>query len=105
MIRKLSLFLLTLGISIESIPRRYRAVIDFLESVFVILLGSFEKRTSPPSSPALGPKSNRTSAFRRVSSSCSTTTTVFPPSLNVFNEFRSFSLSLLAKPILGSSRT
>jgi hypothetical protein len=61
--------------------------------------------TSPPCIPAPGPRSTMYSAALIVSSSCSTTMTVFFLSLKFFNVFMSFLLSLGCKPILGSSNT
>ena len=53
--------------------------------------------TSPPWIPAPGPRSTTWSAVRMVSSSCSTTTTVFPRSRMAMSVSRRRRLSLLVK--------
>jgi len=58
----------------------------------------------PPSFPAKGPMSMIWSAARIISSSCSTTITVFPMSLRAFKDARSLWVSRGCSPILGSSR-
>src|SRR6185437_15738233 len=61
--------------------------------------------TSPPSTPAPGPRSSTWSARRMVSSSCSTTTSVLRWLESSASESRSTALSRGCSPIVGSSRT
>ncbi len=63
------------------------------------------KITSPPSSPALGPKSTRYSADLMISGSCSTTSTVFPMPFKDLRISIRRRLSRAWSPMLGSSRT
>ena len=60
---------------------------------------------SPPCTPAPGPTSTRKSAWRIVSSSCSTTMRVLPRSRRRFMVAMSLSLSRWCRPMLGSSST
>ena len=60
--------------------------------------------TFPPWTPAPGPISTIKSAARIVSSSCSTTITVFPLSRSRLRVAISLSLSRWCSPILGSSK-
>ena len=60
--------------------------------------------TSPPKLPASGPMSIIASAARMISSSCSTTITVFPKRLSCWRIFIKRSLSREWRPILGSSK-
>ncbi len=64
-----------------------------------------ENRRFPPFFPASGPMSMTQSAARMVSSSCSTTTTVFPASLSFLRALMSMALSCWWRPMEGSSRT
>ena len=59
----------------------------------------------PPRLPALGPMSMMWSAWRMVSSSCSTTTNVLPLSLNDRKAPSKILLSRACRPIVGSSST
>ncbi len=59
----------------------------------------------PPLRPAPGPRSRMRSARFIVSSSCSTTTRVFPFALSASSESRSRALSRGWRPMVGSSRT
>ena len=59
----------------------------------------------PPFDPASGPISIIWSADLIISSSCSTTSTVFPKFLNSLSTSISFSVSFECRPILGSSNT
>jgi len=61
--------------------------------------------TSPPCTPAPGPRSTTWSAVRIASSSCSTTITVLPRSRRRFSVSSSRSLSRWWRPMLGSSST
>ena len=61
--------------------------------------------TSPPFSPARGPRSSRKSLSRMISGSCSTTTTVLDRLRSPFKMRISRWLSRGCNPILGSSRT
>ena len=80
----------SLGSSMARSPFRYCAV-----SVCVLSMsaGLPWKTTSPPLRPAFGPMSTIQSAARIMSSSCSTTITVFPMSRNSFRELMRRSLS------------
>ena len=80
----------SLGISILRSPFKYCAV-----SVCVLSMsaGVPWKTTSPPLRPAFGPMSTIQSAARIMSSSCSTTMTVFPMSRSSFSELIRRSLS------------
>ena len=89
-----------LGISIFCCPFRYCAV---MVSVWSISWGVPWKTTSPPLRPARGPISTIQSALRIISSSCSTTITVFPKSRSSLSERMSRSLSRWCRPMLGSS--
>ena len=91
------------GIGILLRPERYAAVMLFLAErrSFSVPLAM----TSPPSLPAPTPMSTNQSAWRNVASSCSTTRSVFPNSVNSLRVSRRRSLSLGCKPIEGSSRT
>ncbi len=87
---------------IDNSPERYLPV---------RLLGSFRKSSSvpsatisPPRTPGPGPKSTMWSASRIVSSSCSTTMTVFPWSRRFLRLSSSSALSRGCRPIDGSSR-
>ena len=72
-------FFLTSGTGILTLPLRYAPVMDFS---FCINSSAVPIPTSsPPCSPAPGPISTMQSASRIVSSSCSTTISVFPKSL------------------------
>ena len=90
------------GISILRLPLIYWPVVEV--SCARIAAGGPATTTSPPSSPAPGPISTIQSAFIMVSSSCSTTMTVFPISLRLFNIPMSFALSRGCNPMDGSSR-
>ena len=94
-------FLLFLGTKICFLPLKYCPVIDsgtnLISSAVPCAI------TFPPCTPAPGPISIIWSAAYIVSSSCSTTKTVFPKSLNFLSVANSFSLSLWCNPILGSS--
>ena len=95
-------FLRTEGTGICSFPLKYCPVMDL---GFCMISSAVPMATScPPCSPAPGPISTTQSAARMVSSSCSTTISVFPKSLKCFNVASSLSLSLWCRPILGSSR-
>ena len=94
-------FLLFLGTGIFFLPLKYWPVIEF--GTFFISSAVPWAITFPPCTPAPGPISITISAAYIVSSSCSTTITVFPKSLNLFNVAKSLSLSLWCNPILGSS--
>ena len=89
------------SISIFLFPEIYSPVND-LSSLTNLLKGP-EKQTAPPWTPAPGPISIMWSAASIVSWSCSTTTTVFPRSLNFFKVDNNFELSLWWSPIDGSS--
>ena len=95
-------FLLFFGTCICFLPLKYcpvtESVTSFTSSAVPWAI------TLPPCTPAPGPISIIWSAAYIVSSSCSTTNTVFPWSLNFFKVSISFSLSLWCKPILGSSK-
>lgn len=60
--------------------------------------------TSPPCTPAPGPRSTTWSAIAMTSGSCSTTRTVFPRSLNAFSSAVSLPTSCGCRPVLGSSK-
>jgi len=85
-------FLLIAGTAIFLFPERYIPVTDF----FSLIISFFvpDATTSPPNSPAPGPRSTMWSAERIVCLSCSTTITVFPIFLRFFNVRRSLLLSL-----------
>ena len=85
-------FFLLLGGSIFSRPLRYAPVTDSWLSITVF--GGPFATTTPPSNPAPGPRSHNQSACLRVSSSCSTTISVLPKSLNSLKVARSRELSL-----------
>ena len=87
----LKAFLLIFGISIFNLPERYCPVILF---GLLLICGPLPAATTyPPFTPAAGPKSTTWSAVVIASSSCSTTITVFPKSLNLLRVLRSLSLS------------
>ena len=95
------------GTGMRSSPSRYLMV--WLSGYFFIVLlvifcGSPSNTTLPPSRPASGPMSIRWSAERMMSSSCSTTTTVFPSACRSFSTLISLKVSRLCSPMLGSSR-
>ena len=91
---------LFLGISIFLFPFKYSDVrLSLFSSFFSVPCATI----SPPFEPALGPISIIRSAAFIISSSCSTTITVFPISLSFLRTSISFSLSLGCKPIDGSS--
>ena len=93
---------LSFGTGIFNSPLKYFPVID---SGHCIISSAVPIATSsPPCSPAPGPISTMQSASLIVSSSCSTTISVFPKSLKCFKADNSLSLSLWCNPILGSSR-
>ena len=97
------IFNLFLGTLIFLLPDKYFAVIEFL---FFKIASIFPwAHISLPCLPAPGPISIIWSADLIASSSCSTTITVFPSSLRLFNVLISFVLSLWWRPIDGSSRT
>ena len=91
------------GTGIESSPERYFPVSDRGKRTSSAAFPS--PTTSPPWIPAPGPRSTTRSADRIVSSSCSTTTTVFPRSRIAFSVSMSLRLSFGWRPIEGSSRT
>ena len=97
----LSACLRCFGSSMRFLPDRYAPVSDCLHCIISSAVPT--ATTSPPCSPAPGPISTIKSAARMVSSSCSTTMTELPRSLNCFNVARSLSLSLWCKPMEGSS--
>ena len=90
------------GTGILIFPLKYAPVID--RSTFMISCAVPWATSSPPCSPAPGPISITWSAANMVSSSCSTTISVFPRSRRCLSVARSLSLSLWCSPILGSSR-
>ena len=94
-------FLLVFGTGIFFLPLKYCPVIEF-STIFTSSAVPCAI-TFPPCVPAPGPISIIWSAAYIVSSSCSTTSNVFPKSLNFFSVANSLSLSLWCKPILGSS--
>ena len=61
--------------------------------------------TSPPCTPAPGPRSITQSAWRIVSSSCSTTSSELPRAWSFFSAPRSNALSRACRPMVGSSST
>ena len=85
-------FLLFSGIGICFFPLKYCPVID--SGICFICSAVPCAITFPPWTPGPGPISIIWSAAYIVSSSCSTTITVFPKSLNFFNVAINFSLSL-----------
>ena len=91
------------SLHISFFPSRYCIVSEFL--AFLILDKLPEKTILPPLIPASGPTSTILSADRIVSSSCSTTKTVFPLFFKSFKESINLELSLGCNPIVGSSRT
>ena len=93
--------LLFCGTVISIFPFRYWAV---RESDFKISLKVPSATIFPPKVPASGPISIIISAAFIMSSSCSTTITVFPKSRKSFNTEISLSVSFGCNPILGSSR-
>ena len=97
-----TVFLLFFGTGIFFLPLKYWPVIEF--STFLISSAVPCAITLPPCTPAPGPISIIWSAAYIVSSSCSTTRSVFPKSLNFFRVANNLSLSLWCKPILGSSK-
>ena len=95
--------LLFFGISIFFFLLRYWAVkLNLFLRIFLRLPSA---TTSPPWTPAFTPISIIWSACLIASSSCSTTITVFPRSLNLNSVLISCWLSFLWMPIYGSSRT
>ena len=90
-----------LGTSILSVSFKYCAVNEFDAKMS---LNVPVATTCPPRVPASGPISIISSASFMMSSSCSTTITVFPKSRNAFKTNINLSVSLGCKPILGSSR-
>ena len=91
------------GTSIFLFPDKYCPVIESLQ--FITSSGVPAQMTCPPWTPAPGPISTIKSEAFIVSSSCSTTRTLFPKSLISCKDLISFSLSLWCKPIDGSSKT
>ena len=84
-------------------PDRYmpvRDVWDLAHSSAVPL-----KTSLPPFSPASGPSSTIQSAALRAASSCSTSSTVLPPSRRLRRAPMSMSSSAGCSPIVGSSST
>ena len=73
------------------------AVSSFISPAFPL------NTTSPPNLPASGPMSMMWSAARRMSSSCSTTTTVLPNDCKSLSTFISLNVSRECSPMLGSS--
>ena len=94
---------LRVGTAIRFAPERYCPVSE--RGLCMISSGVPMAITSPPSSPAPGPRSTTKSALRIASSSCSTTINVLPKSRNSLRLSRSLSLSRWCSPILGSSST
>ena len=91
------------GVGIVSLPLKNLPVNEFL--FFIIWAGVPAAIMFPPWTPAPGPTSIIQSEASIVSSSCSTTRTLFPRSRIDFNVLISLSLSRWCSPILGSSRT
>ena len=91
------------GTTMASRPERKAPVM--LRLFFSMSCGEPVATTSPPRLPGPGPKSTTQSAARMVSSSCSTTTTVFPLSRSVSRAPSSLMLSRGCSPIDGSSST
>ena len=85
-------FTRSVGTGIDLFPERYAPVIEPL--ALITAFGVPLATISPPSNPAPGPKSQSQSAWRRVSSSCSTTSKVFPRSDNSLRVANNLSLSL-----------
>ncbi len=83
-------------------PRRYAPVSDSGAASTSSSVPS--ATTCPPCRPALGPRSITWSAARMVSSSCSTTSTVFPRSRSCRRVSSSCTLSRWCRPMEGSSR-
>ena len=95
-------FLRSDGTGILSLPLKYAPVTDSWLSIISWAVPM--AITCPPCSPAPGPISTMQSAARMVSSSCSTTSTLLPRSRRWTRVFKSLSLSLWWRPMLGSSR-
>ncbi len=91
------------GTSICFRPERYCPVSDL--GCARICFGVPLAMTSPPCSPAAGPRSMIQSASRIVSSSCSTTNTVLPKSRKPLSVSSNRELSRGCNPIEGSSNT
>ncbi len=91
------------GTGIEARPDRYAPVSDF--SLVSRSWTGPDTTTQPPCSPAPGPMSTTQSAARMVSSSCSTTISVFPRSRSRSSVSSSRLLSRWCRPIDGSSST
>ena len=92
--------ILFLGISICARLERYFPV---QVSAFNNSLNLPCATTSPPKRPASGPKSIISSDARMISSSCSTTITVFPKLRSPCRTSMSLLVSFGCNPILGSS--
>ena len=90
------------GTGTDRSPRRYAPVIE-RGSASTASMDPLAM-ISPPCSPAPGPMSITQSAVRIVSSSCSTTRTVFPRSRSRVSVAINFALSRWWSPIDGSSR-
>ena len=90
------------GIFTARSPRMNAPVMESFESVSALSVPF--TTTFPPSSPAPGPMSTIQSAVRIVSSSCSTTSTVFPRSRSRSSVVIRRALSRWCNPIDGSSR-
>ena len=84
-------FRLSSGTAIFFLPLRYCPVMDF--SQFIISSTVPAATISPPWTPAPTPTSTIKSAARMVSSSCSTTITLFPISRSLFRVSISLPLS------------
>ena len=80
------------GTGILRFPLKYIPVIDLSQLIISSTLPA--AMSSPPLTPAPGPISTIKSAFRMVSSSCSTTISVFPKSRRFLSVPNSLSLSL-----------
>ena len=85
-------------------PDRYCRVSDLSICSWLICGPSRPSKTiCPPFTPAFGPISMSRSAALMISSSCSTTTTVFPMSRSFLSTDMSLSVSRGCRPMLGSS--
>ena len=91
------------GTGIDLRPSRYSAVME--RRLPRTPASGPSATTSPPWSPAPGPRSMMWSDARMVSSSCSTTRTVLPRSLRRLRVPMSRRLSRWWSPMLGSSST
>ena len=101
-IKRPSLLLRFFGTGINLRPLRYWPVIDCSDCLTTSAVPC--ATTLPPCSPAPGPMSIIWSAAYIVSSSCSTTSSVFPRSRKCFNVSSNLLLSRWCSPILGSSK-